>query len=140
MGGAGGESPARIPRMVGADGEDSWELGWGWNVAGHCLPSDQAGGVQVQPKKKEISSLKEIFLFKGVLLFKEGDFKKISIFNPQAFNSDSPCKANIPIKLWCCIKPGIEISGPAGRIGTNLWILLVLAAPSTLHFLNSTGA
>lgn len=47
----GRENPACIPRMVGADGADSWELGWGWNVAGHCLPSDQAGGVQVQPKK-----------------------------------------------------------------------------------------
>lgn len=35
------ESPARIPRMVGADGEDSWALGWGWNVAGHCLSWDQ---------------------------------------------------------------------------------------------------
>lgn len=57
--------------MVGADGADSWALGWGWNVAGHWLPSDGAGGVQVQPKK----------------MFKEGDFMKISVSNPQAFNS-----------------------------------------------------
>lgn len=66
VGRGGGREAARIPRMVGADGADSWALGWGWNVAGHCPPSDGAGGVRVQPekmfKKKEISRKLELHL------------------------------------------------------------------------------
>lgn len=66
----GGREAARIPRMVGADGADSWALGWSWNVAGHCLPSDWAAGVQLQPKR----------------MFRKGDFEKTELhLEPPSF-------------------------------------------------------
>lgn len=84
VGRGGGREPARIPRMVGADGADSWALGWGWNVAGHCPPSDGAGGVRVQPEK----------------MFKKRRSREnlSSTFQPRAFNSNSAREANVPAK------------------------------------------